>query len=106
MGANRRYPDAADQRADELRVERARHGEPVSLTTAEWRHTGPRTDPAEPVPVTAVIRHRYSWEEARPVEGLAVAWTRGAVLVKHTDPFTKQERYTWVYANAVRRRRS
>lgn len=106
MTTNRRYPDKADGRADELRIERARQGEPVSLTTAEWRRTGRRTDPAEPVPVTAVIRHRFSWEEPLPVEGLAVAWTRGAVLVKHVDPYTQQDRFTWVYAAAVSSRRS
>lgn len=103
MGTNRRYPDRADERADEIRLERAKNGAPVSLTTTEIRATGPRTTPNEPVPVVATIRYRVIYEEPRQVEALAIAWTRGAVLVKYADPLTRQDHFVWLYANAVRR---
>lgn len=106
MGGNRRYPDAADQRADEIRLEQEKLGNPVSLTTAEVRRTGSHAEAAEPVPVIASVRYRVVYEEPRTVEGEAVAWTRGAVLVKYPDPMTRQDRFVWVYANAVTRRSS
>lgn len=104
MGGSRRYPDAADERADEIRLEQAKFGNPVSLTTGEVRRTGPRAEAREPVPVIASIRYRVVYEEPRTVEGEAVAWTKGAVLVKYPDPMTRQDRFVWVYANAVTRR--
>lgn len=104
MGTNRRYPDQADERADEIRLEQAKRGAPVSLTTVEVRHTGSRTEAHEPVPVIATVRYRVVYEEPRQVEALAVAWTRGAVLVKYLDPVTRQDHFVWLYANAVRRR--
>ncbi|GAA1817653.1 hypothetical protein [Agromyces neolithicus] len=106
MGGNRRYPDAADERADEIRLKQEKLGHPVSLTTAEVRHTGARAEAPEPVPVIATVRYRVVYEEPRKVEGEAVAWTRGAVLVKYPDPMTRQDRFVWVYANAVTRRTS
>lgn len=106
MGGNRRYPDAADERADEIRLEQAKFGNPISLTTAEVRSTGPRAEAPEPVPVIASVRYRVIYEEPRRVEGEAVAWTRGAVLVKYPGPITRQYRFVWVYANAVTGRAS
>lgn len=104
MGSNRRYPDAADERADQIRLEHAKLGNPVSLTTAEVRRTGPRTEAPKSVPVFASVRYRVVYEEPRTVEGEALAWTHGAVLVKYPDPMTRQDRFVWVYANAVKRR--
>ncbi|MFB9309758.1 hypothetical protein BJY17_000787 [Agromyces hippuratus] len=106
MGSNRRYPDAADERADEIHLEQAKLGTPVSLTTAEVRRTGHRAEPPTPIPVIASVRYRVVYEEPRTVEGVALAWTNGAVLVKYPDPTTKQDRFVWVYANAVTRRTS
>jgi hypothetical protein len=104
VGGNRRYPDAAEERADEIRPQQAKLGNPVSLTTAEVRRTGPRAEAREPVPVIASVRYRVVYEEPRTVEGEAVAWTRGAVLVKYPDPMTRHDRFVWVSANAVTRR--
>ena len=104
MGTNRRYPDRADERADEIRLNQAKLGVPVSLTTAEVRSTGHRTEATEPIPVNASIRYRFAYEEPRTVEGQAMAWTPGAVLVKYRDPATNQDQFVWVYANAVTRR--
>ncbi|WP_157006174.1 hypothetical protein [Agromyces laixinhei] len=104
MGSNRRYPDRADERADEIRLEQAKLGAPVGLTTAEIRRTGPRAEAREPIPITASVRYRVIYEEPRTVEGEAVAWTRGAVLVKYHDPTTRHDQFVWVYANAVVRR--
>ncbi|GAA4374902.1 hypothetical protein GCM10023152_18180 [Agromyces bauzanensis] len=104
MGTNRRYPDRADERADEIRLEQAKLGSPVSLTTAEVRRTGHGAEAREPIPVNASVRYRFVYEEPRTVEGEAMAWTRGAVLVKYLDPVTNQDQFVWVYANAVTRR--
>ncbi|MCD5344959.1 hypothetical protein PX701_09545 [Agromyces sp. H3Y2-19a] len=104
MGTNRRYPERADERSDDLLLAQAKRGAPVSLTTSEVRRTGRRNDAREAVPVTATIRYRVAYEEPREVEGTAIAWTRGAVLVQYPDPATRHDNYVWVYANAVRRR--
>jgi len=104
VGANHRYPERADQRTDELQLEQAKRGSPVSLTTSEVRRTGRRHDAREAVPVTATVRYRVAYEEPREVEGTAIAWTNGAVLVKYPDPATRHDNFVWVYANAVRRR--
>lgn len=104
MGTNRRYPDRAGERADEIRLEQAKLGVPGSLTTAEVRRTGHRTEAREPIPVSASVRYRFVYEEPRMVEGQAMAWTRSTVLVKYPDPVTNQDQFVWVYANAVTRR--
>jgi hypothetical protein len=106
VGSNRRYPDLADENRDRIALEQARLGTPISLTTREIRSTGPRTDAPQPVPVLAVVRYRVSFEEPRTVEGEAIAWSHGAVLVKYQEPDGHGDRYVWVYANAVRRRSS
>lgn len=104
MGGNRRYPDLADENRDRIALERAKRGTPVSLTTTEIRSTGPRKDAPDPVPVIATVRYRVSFEEPRTVEGEAIAWSHGAVLVKYQEPNGDGDQYVWVYANAVRRR--
>jgi hypothetical protein len=44
------------------------------------------------------------YEEPRLVQAEAIAWTRGAVLIRHAEPEAHGDRYVWVYAGAVRRR--
>ena len=104
MGTNRRYPDLPDERRDAIALESDKRGAPISLTTSEVRATGRRTEPQTPIPVVATIRYRVIYEEPRTVKGEAIAWTRGAVLIKYAEPAARGDRYVWVYANAVRRR--
>ena len=93
MGSNHRYPDATDECADEIRLEQAKRGNPVSLTTTEVRRTGTCAEAPKSVPVIAPVRYRVVYEEPRTVEGEALAWTNGAVLEKYPDPMTRQDRF-------------
>ena len=104
MGTNRRYPDLPDERRDTIALESAKRGSPVSLTTSEVRATGRRTEPPAPIPVLANVRYRVIYEEPRLVQAEAIAWTRGAVLIRYAEPEAHGDRYVWVYASAVRRR--
>ncbi|GAA1955287.1 hypothetical protein GCM10009717_21580 [Agromyces allii] len=101
MTQNRRY----DSRLDEnlARAERldASRGTPVPLSPEELRTTGRRVEAREPVSVEAWIRHRVVYEEPRLIQGVAVAWTTGAVLIRWSADGV--ERFTWVWASAVRR---
>ncbi|MRG58783.1 hypothetical protein GE115_02685 [Agromyces sp. CFH 90414] len=104
MGTNRRYPDHPDERRDAIALESAKRGSPMSLTTSEVRATGRRTEPPAPIPVIATVKYRVIYEEPRTVEAEAIAWTRGAVLIRYADPKAPGHHFVWVYANAVRRR--
>jgi len=99
---NRRYATRLDEnlaraaRADETR------GTPIGLSPDELRTTGRRTEAGTPVRVDAWVRLRVVTEEPRLIEGEAVAWTTGAVLVRWQH--AGHDVHTWVWASAVRRR--
>ncbi|MGI9823878.1 hypothetical protein [Agromyces sp. Marseille-Q5079] len=101
MTQNRRSGTRLDEnlaraaRADEDR------GTPIGLSIDELGTTGRRTDARIPVRVDARVRLRVITEEPRLIEGEAVAWTRGAVLVRWQHG--GHDMHTWVWASAVRR---
>ena len=103
VGQNRRY------QLVERDVERAgqaaeRQARAVSLTVDQVRSSGPRVEATEPVQVTAWVSHQVAYVEERPIEAEAIAWTRGAVLVRWIVPDTTYPVHAWVWANAVIRR--
>ncbi|MFF2276168.1 hypothetical protein [Agromyces sp. NPDC058126] len=69
-----------DERRDEIALELAKDGSPVSLTTREVRATGRRVEPQAPVPVIAKVRYRVVYEEPRNIGAEAIDWTRGATF--------------------------
>ena len=95
MGQNRRY-DMLGKDFDRFERQEATRPRPVGLTN-EQVGAG-RQDAVEPVPVRAWAPHLVAYVEQRLVEGVAVAWTRDAVLVRMGD-----DTYVWVWASGVRR---
>ena len=103
VGQNRRY------HLVERDVERAgqaaeRRGRAVSLTVDQVRSSGSRVEAPEPIQVTAWVPHQVAHVEERTIEAEAIAWTRGAVLVRWVIPGTTYPVHAWVWANAVTRR--
>lgn len=103
MGQVKRYDlvGADLERAADLE---ARRPQPIGLTIDQVRGTGRRHEAREPVPVTAWVPHRVVYDEAQMIEGEAIAWTEGAVLIRWTPAHSTQPSHAWVYAAAVRRR--
>lgn len=102
MTQNRRYGTRLDEN-----LARATHiddtrGTPVGLSQEELTTTGRRVEAREPIQVDAWIRHRVVYEKPRLVQGEAIAWTDGAVLVRWRCE--GHDRFTWLWASAVQRR--
>lgn len=103
MGQNRRYAGPLEVNVERAAREDATHGTPVGLTPEQLMTTGRRQDAAQRVPVRAWIPYRVVYDRPELVEGLAVAWTNDAVLVRFVDERNGHDRHTWVWASAVTR---
>lgn len=100
MGTNRRYERHVGAQIDRRIEEFAHRGSPLGLTDEELDKTRQRpTWASVPRPVWAWIR--YPATSVR-VAGLALAWTRRAVMVEWSEDGST--RRLWVWASAVEAR--
>lgn len=104
MGQNKRYPSILEGEIARVGESMSRRPDPFGLTEAELQSTGPRQDARTPLPVRAWIPHQVVYVEPQLIEAEAIAWTRGAVLLRWTVPGRSFEHHTWVWASAVTRR--
>ena len=104
MTQNRRYRTPLDDNLARTTRQAELRGTSIGLSSDELRISGRRVEARTAVPVQAWVRHRVIYEEPRLVEGEAIAWTDRAVLIRWTDTQNTNERLTWVWADAVRRR--
>jgi hypothetical protein len=103
MGTSKRYADHFDRLMDNRIASNAMTGgPPLSLTNQELElDREPLTRSPVPRPVTAWVRYGTT---ALKVDAVAVAWTDHAVAIKWATP--AGEHRAWVWASAVRARRS
>ncbi len=103
VGQNRRY-QLVERDAERAGRAAERQARAVSLTVDQVHGSGPRVDAAEPIQVNAWVPHQIAYVEERSLEAEAIAWTRGAVLLRWVLPGTAHPVHAWVWAPAVTRR--